>query len=587
VNPLLRVVRLAPPAPGRLAVAVAAGIGAAACAVGLMATSAWLVSRAAQRPPVLALSLAIVAVRGFGLFRGVLRYTERVAAHDLALRALTRLRVAVFRGLARIAPVGVAGYARGDLLTRLGGDVDAVQDLYVRVVVPVAAAAVTAVAAVGLAAALLPAAGAALGAGLVVAALLAPWVSARTAHRAERRLADERAAVAAATVELLDAAPDLVAFGAAERQLVALAARDATLSRHAGRAARWSGAGAALVTAAAGIAVLGGLVAGIAAVRTGRLPGVQLAVVTLLPLAVMDVVSAVPAALQHLGGIRRSAERLCAVLDTPDPSGGAAPASDAAVPASDAAVPGSDAAVPASDAAIPAAGAALELHDVSASWPGCPQWTISGVSLRIAPGRRVAVVGPSGAGKSTIAAVTAGLLKAGEGRVSLGGVDLAAVGETALRQHLTWVGQDAHIFHTSLRHNLLLARPKATDAELWDVLDAVRLRDVAERFGDGLDSDLGESGRRLSGGERQRLALARALLGGAPLLILDEPTAHLDPPTAEALTDDLLDATRSLGLLLVTHRAYGLDRVDEVVTVAQGRVVRRTAPHHDTPTGVL
>jgi thiol reductant ABC exporter CydC subunit len=550
-----RMLSLSPPPWGRLAAAGAAGVGAAGCAVGLMATAAWLISRASQQPPLLVVAVAIAAVRGFGTFRGVLRYAERLVTHDVALRALTRMRVATFRRLARLAPAGLPGFGRGDLLARLVGDVDAVQDLYVRVLVPVAVAAVTAAAGVGLAWTLLPAAGVALAAGLVLAGIVAPWTSARLARRTERRLADQRAAVAAATVELLEAAPDLVAFGAAGDRLAALGTRDGILSRHAGISARWSGAGAALVTLGAGIAVVGGLATGIAAVRGGRLPGVELAVVALLPLAVLDVAATVPAALQHLDGIRRSAERLGAVLDAPDPSG-----------------VGVDRQPVTGD---PAAAGALRLRDVSARWPGCPGWTVTGVSLHLAPGRRVALVGPSGAGKSTVAAVAAGLLAPGAGSVTLDGVPLTAVAESALRRRMTWVGQDAHIFHTSLRQNLLVARPDATDRELWDALDAVRLRDLARRLDGGLDGDVGEAGGRLSGGERQRLALARALLGGAGLLILDEPTAHLDRTTAEALVDDLLDATRGLGLLLVTHRTYGLDRVDEIVVLEHGRPVHR------------
>ncbi|GLY78899.1 thiol reductant ABC exporter subunit CydC [Actinoallomurus iriomotensis] len=533
--------------PARLLLALFFGVLALGSGVALMATSAWLISRAAQHPPVLTLMVAIVAVRAFGIGRGVFRYAERLTGHDVTFRVLADLRARVYERLERVGPL-----RGGDLLGRLVADVDAVQDLYLRVLLPGAAAAVVGGASVGLAWALLPAAGAVLLAALLVAGLLAPWLSAVAARRAESRGAELRGELTAHVVDTLRGAPELIAYGAAPERLAEAARLDRAHTRTAARSSASAGAGAALATLAGGLAVWGALAVGVPAVRSGRLDGVLLAVVVLLPLAAFEVVAGLPLAARTLGGVRRSADRVRAVLDRPD-----------AVRE------------PVSPEPLPAPPYALRVRDLRARWtPGGP-YALDGVSLDLAPGRRCAVVGPSGSGKTTLTAVLLRLLDPAGGEVSLNDVDLREIAGDDVRRAVGVCGQDAHLFDTTIGENVRLARPDATEEEVRDALRRARLLDWVSALPAGLDTYVGEHGARVSGGQRQRVALARTLLADFPILLLDEPAEHLDVATADALTADLLAVTEGRTTLLVTHRLAGLAAVDEILVLSGGRVADR------------
>ncbi|MEU8118904.1 thiol reductant ABC exporter subunit CydC [Spirillospora sp. NPDC049024] len=549
---IFRLLRFARPARGRLALAVLFGVLALGSGVGLMATSAWLISRAAQHPPVLMLMVAIVAVRAFGLGRGVFRYVERLAGHDATFRILADLRARVYERLERLAPSGLPAFRGGDLLNRLVADVDAVQDLFLRVLLPCTVAAVVGGASVGLAWLLLPSAGVVLLLALLLAGLAAPWLSSVLSRRAERRTTDLRGELTSHVVDTLQGAPELIAYGAAPEQLAKAAQLDRDFTRATARSATTAGAGAAISALAGGLAVWGSLAVGVPAVRSGALDGVLLAVVVLLPLAAFEVVAGLPMAAQYLERVRRSAARIFAVLDTPPP------------------VREPDAPAP-----LPAAPYTLAVEDLRARWTPDAPYALDGVSLDLAPGRRCAIVGPSGSGKTTLTSVLLRFLEPSGGRTSLNGVDLRALSGDDVRRVIGLCAQDAHLFDSTIGENIRLARPGATDEEIRDALRRARLLDWVESLPDGLETRVGEHGAQVSGGQRQRISLARALLADFPILLLDEPAEHLDIATADELTADLLTATEGRTTLLVTHRLAGLEAVDEIIVLDGGRVADR------------
>ncbi|MFD4666823.1 thiol reductant ABC exporter subunit CydD [Streptomyces halstedii] len=539
---------------GKLSLALLLGSLAVGSSVGLMAVSGWLISRASEQPPVLYLMVAVTATRAFGLGRAVFRYAERLVSHDAVLRTLAELRVAVYRGLERVAPAGLRTARRGDLLTRLVSDVDALQDYWLRWLLPAGTALLVGVGAVGFTGWLLPEAGAVLAAGLLLAGVGVPLVSGAAARHAERRLAPARSQLAVRVADLLGGTAELTVAGALPRRKREVRAADADLTAIASRAATATAVGAGLSALLCGLTVVAAALVALPAVRDGRLAGVALAVVVLTPLAAFEAVNGLPLAVQFRRRIGRSAERVYEVLDAPLPVR-----------------------EPADPAEPPASPFPLVLRDLSARHGGADRDALDSVGLTLVPGRRVAVVGPSGSGKTTLAQVLLRFLDAREGSYSLGGVEASALDGDTVRTFVGLCAQDAHVFDSSIRENLRLARTGATDDELCDALARARLLDWVRSLPDGIDTLVGEHGARLSGGQRQRLALARALLADFPVLVLDEPAEHLDLATADALTADLLDATRGRTTLLITHRLAGLDAVDEVLVLDEGRIAQRGA----------
>ncbi|WP_405686166.1 thiol reductant ABC exporter subunit CydD [Streptomyces sp. NBC_00057] len=537
---------------GRLALALLLGSLAVGSAVGLMAVSGWLISRASEQPPVLYLMVAVTATRAFGIGRAVFRYAERLVSHDAVLKMLAELRVAVYRGLERIAPAGLRRTRRGDLLSRLVADVDALQDYWLRWLLPAWTAVVVGAATAGFIGWLLPAAGVVLAAGLLLAGVGVPLVSGACSRRAERQLAPARADLATRITDLLGGTAELTVAGALPARSERTREADGVLTRIAARAATATALGSGLIALIGGLTVVATALVALPAVHDGRLAGVELAVVVLTPLAAFEAVTGLPLAVQYRQRVKRSAERVYEVLDAPLP---------VHEPDSPAETPGSP---------FP-----LEVRGLSARYAGAERDALDSVDLRLTAGRRIAVVGASGSGKTTLAQVLLRFLDARAGTYRIGGVDASALEGDTVRQFVGLCAQDAHVFDSSIRENLLLARTGATDEELRAALARARLLDWAEALPDGLDTLVGEHGARLSGGQRQRLALARAILADFPVLVLDEPAEHLDLATADALTADLLAATRGRTTVLITHRLQGLEAVDEVVVLDAGRVVQR------------
>ncbi|MDX3747241.1 thiol reductant ABC exporter subunit CydD [Streptomyces sp. AK08-02] len=537
---------------GRLGLALLLGSLALGSAVGLMATSGWLISRASQQPPVLYLMVAVTGTRAFGIGRAVFRYAERLVSHDAVLRMLADTRVAVYRRLERLAPAGLRTVRRGDLLSRLVADVDALQDYWLRWLLPVGAAVVVSAASVGFTAWLLPEAGAVLAAGLLAAGVGVPLVTSAVARRAERRLAPARGSLATHVADLLTGTAESTVAGALNGRTEQVRRADSVLTRIASRAATATALGDGLTALLSGLTVAATALVGARAVADGRLDGVVTAVVVLTPLAAFEAVLGLPLAVRYRQRVRRSAERVYEVLDAPEP------VREPEVP------------LPAPRSPFP-----VVVRALAARHAGQERDALGRLDLTLDEGRRVAVVGPSGSGKTTLAQVLLRFLDADAGSYTLGGVDAYALDGDDVRRLVGLCAQDAHLFDSSVRENLLLAKKDATEADLRGVLTRARLLDWAESLPDGLDTLVGEHGARLSGGQRQRLALARALLADFPVLVLDEPAEHLDLPTADALTADLLAATEGRTTLLITHRLAGLDAVDEVIVLDGGQVVQR------------
>ncbi|MFJ2513503.1 thiol reductant ABC exporter subunit CydD [Streptomyces griseoviridis] len=549
---LARVRAMSGPRKGRLALALLLGALALGSAVGLMATSGWLISRASQQPPVLYLMVAVTATRAFGIGRAVFRYAERLVSHDAVLRMLADTRVAVYRRLERLAPAGLRRTRRGDLLSRLVADVDALQDYWLRWLLPAGAAVAVSAAAVGFTAWLLPEAGAVLAVGLLAAGAGVPVLTGAVSRRAERWLAPARGLLATRVTDLLTGTAELTVAGVLPARTAETRRADRTLTGIASRAATATALGDGLTALISGLTVAATALVGAQGVAAGRLDGVALAVVVLTPLAAFEAVLGLPLAVQYRQRVRRSAERVHEVLDAPDPVR-----------------------EPQRPRQAPATPFPLVLKGLTARHTGQDRDALTGLDLTLDQGRRIAVVGPSGSGKTTLAQTLLRFLDARAGSYTLAGVDAYGLEGDDVRRLVGLCAQDAHLFDSSVRENLLLARKDATEDELRHALGRARLLDWADGLPDGLDTLIGEHGARLSGGQRQRLALARALLADFPVLVLDEPAEHLDLPTADALTADLLAATEGRTTLLITHRLAGLDAVDEVVVLDRGRVAQR------------
>ncbi|SUE30930.1 ABC transporter ATP-binding protein/permease [Nocardia farcinica] len=508
------------PARGRVAVAVTWGVVALGSALGLAALAAWLIARAWQMPPVLDLSVAVVSVRALGISRGLARYLERLATHDVALRSMTNARAAVYRRLARsdvwlrrdrrsgsgAAADSAARLRRGDLLVRIGSDIDDLGAVIVRALVPIAVAAVLALAAVGLIATISVPAAMILAASLAVAGVLAPWLSARAARSAEVAVRADRAEFTARALTVLDHAAELRVAGRLAGTVTA--ARDAgrrSVAAEDSAAARtaWSAAATPL---ALGASVLGALLIGVVAYGPGGgLPGgmtpMALTILVLLPLSAFEATAALPAAAQSLTTARAALHRIeGATRAAISPDGDAAP-----------------------------------------------------VRRDLPPGRRIAVVGPSGAGKTTLLMFWAGLFD-------------------TPRPDVTFFAEDAHLFGTSVLENLRVARGDVTEAEAERALRSVGLGDWLDALPEGLSTDLVGGAAAVSGGQRRRILLARALVSPARVLLLDEPTEHLEAGAGADLLRALLDADSGLVepdrvVVVVTHQLPADHRADVVVRV--------------------
>ena len=546
----------------RFAASVAIGSLGLGSALGLSTVAAWMIARASQVPDVVALGVAPVAVRLFGISRSVLRYCERLLSHDTALRGMSALRAHLYERLATSRADTVVGLRRGDVLARVGADVDAVGDLVVRSYLPMAVAAcVGSATSIGMAL-IHPASGLILAACLLLAGMVGPLVTARAARASELARQGHATDLSAIVLTALEGGDELSVSGRLPRLMDELAGLEARLSSARDRGARPAAMAAAVDTAAMGLAVVGALLVGGQAVITGDLAPVWLAVIVLVPLAAFEVTSALGPATVQLVTSAGAAARIVELIDKADraeaPRTAAAPDPEPLPALSD-------------------GGPRLRARGLAVGWPDGPV-VAEGIDLDLAPGDRLAITGPSGVGKTTLLATLAGLLEPKGGELTLDGTAPWAAQRSDVARRITLTAEDAHVFATTVLENLRVANGTLSSQDARALLRRAGLGDWLTGLPQGLDTLLSSDATTLSGGERRRLLLARALAAPAPLMLLDEPGEHLEAATADRLVADLLQAGNGAedaeeaeetarGVLLVTHRLSALESADEVLVL--------------------
>ena len=525
-----------------LGLGVAISVAAVLAGVGLMAAAGATLS-AAIAAGVLVTPLAL---RGLGGARVVLRYAERLATHAATFRALADLRVWFFRRIAATGAGGLGFRHAGDLLARMVNDVEALDGLYLRILVPLAGALILGPVLVVLIGARDPVLAMAIAALFGLAAFGLPWLIARRARDAAEQLTLAAGTLRVAVLDALTGLKEVRAFAAEGRMLASMQARESSLLSAQHGLSRSTALGGALSFLCGQAAVLAVLIA------AGAHP-VAAVGAAFLVIAAFEAIAGLPRAGAGAGLAAAAAHR---VLD----------AADAPIPVPDPAQP-----------AAPPVGHALRFEGVGFRWSDDRPPVFDGLTLDLPPGARIALLGPSGAGKSSLAALALKVAAPTEGTIRLGGVDIASLTADAVRARMAWLSQATHLFDDTIRANLRLARPDADEAALWQVLDAAQIGDVVRALPDGLDTWVGEGGARFSGGQGRRLALARALLADAPILILDEPCAGLDADTERAFLLTLNDVAEGRTVLLITHRLTGVERLDRIYRLSAGKAVAAAA----------
>jgi len=526
--------------------AVALAVFTIGCSVGLMATSAWLISKSGLQPSIADLGASVVLVRFFGVFRAVFRYLERLVSHDVTFRLLADLRVWFYSRVEPLAPARLSAYRSGDLMGRVIADIEELQNVYIRVIAPPLVAIVTGLIIAVLFAALDIWAMLVALAYLTFAGTVLPWLAWRQGQGPGRKLVRARSAMNAALVDSIQGLADTIAYGQTERQQAQLNALDDELVHNEQRLNTLDsfqvGLGVLLVNLAA-LSVL--------FIAIPRVDGIWLGTLTLATIAAFEAITPLASTANHFGRSLEAAERLFEVVD-------AEPVVRDHV-----------------DVSATMRDASIEAHNLTFRYTAEADPALSDVSFKVEEGQRVAIVGASGAGKSTLINLLLRLWETQHGTLSVGGHSVRAYTQEDLRREIAVMSQRTHLFNTTIKENIRIARPEADDEAIIDAAQRAQIHDFILSLPDGYDTYVGEAGGKLSGGERQRIALARALLKDAPIFAFDEATANLDAVTEQAVMQAVLEATRGKTMLFISHRLTLLDDLDHIIVLDGGRIVEQ------------
>jgi ATP-binding cassette subfamily C protein CydC len=553
--------RLAAPFKWWMLLAALLGFLTIGSGIGLMAAAAWIIARAALHPPIGTLNVAIVGVRFFGISRGVFRYLERYVAHQTTFRLLARLRVWFYEQIEPLAPARLMDYRSGDLLTRAVSDINTLENFYLRVIAPPAVAVMVGGVMFVFMAWYDGRLAVALFACLGLAGVGVPLLVQKLSRQTGQAIITTRADLNVALIDGVQGMADLLAYGAQERQKARIRALNRALQRQQARMAVVAGLSTALTSLLISAAAVMILVIAIPLVRSGDLDGITLAVLVLAAISSFEAALPLPAAYQHLGSTLEAARRLFEIVDHPSlekrkiiyrrerrdflsesEKGG---------------------------------GTSVEVSNLCFRYEAGEPLVLDGVSFNLKPGGTLAVVGASGAGKSTLAHLLLRFWDYESGEIRLGGRDLRDYGPEESRALMSVVSQTTYLFNATIRDNLRIAKPDARDEDLIRAVQGAQLHDFMAALPQGYETWIGEQGLRLSGGERQRLAIARAILKDAPIMILDEATANLDAVTERAVLQIIGATAAGRTTLMVTHRLVRLEAADEILVLHAGRVVER------------
>ncbi len=560
--PLRQLLRLMAPFKGWIALSVLMGFATISSGIGLLSTSAYIISKAALRPSIAELQVAIVGVRFFGISRGIFRYLERYTAHETTFRLLAQLRVWFYKALEPLAPARLAQYRSGDLLSRILGDIESLENFFVRALAPPLVALLVAATTGVFLAGFHPSLAFNLLLLLLLAGVGLPVLIRKLSLSPGRQLIAARAGLNTCLVDGIQGLADLLAYGQGQRQKGQLLHWSERLRINQARMASINGLQSALSSFLTNLGMWSTLVLGANLVANGQIEGIYLGVIVLAAMTSFEAVQSLPQAAQYLEANLEAARRLLEVVETKPAI--IDPLKPTTIPAI------FDLKVSHLSFRYPEAGGALTDYPLTDA--------VSDISFNLPAGSRLAIVGPSGAGKSTLVNLLLRFWEYHQGQITLGGRELRTLNSDELRQQIGLVDQNTYLFNASLGDNLRLAWPEANQAEIERSVELAQLTAFIEKLPDGYDTWIGEQGIRMSGGERQRLAIARALLKDPPLLILDEATANLDAITERQILEAIRTAMRGRTVLMITHRLIEMDRMDEILVMHRGEIVEH-GPH--------
>ncbi len=516
--------------------------------VALLATSGWLIARASQMPPVLDLSIAIVGVRTFALLRSVTRYSERVVSHNATFASLPRIRIAIFNKLEELTPSGLTQFHRGDLMSRIVADVEGIQDLTLRVYLPIVSSAISAIFCVALVGWILPIAGVILAVALLVAATAVPYLSVASGRVQQVATAKVRSEFNSSLLDYYEGLADITMLDAGNDVFNQLdLTNEEAASIESSFAAR-TGFAATLIVLIQGLTLTATIYASFKAMQSGTLASVNTVVLGLIPLAVFESVTSLPNAMLSLMRVRGVSERLIDILETPTTSD--------------------------DNCMQTVTSCDIALDHVSARWPGSERFALADISLSIPHKSTHVLVGQSGSGKSSAIATMTKLLERESGSLIIGDTSIDELAGVEVRSHIVATGHDSHVFSTSISENLRLAgNSGTTEAELWNALEQVELAGWVRSLPIDINTIIGDQGVTMSGGQRQRLILARLFINDPDVWIIDEPTEHLNSELADLVLSRIRRASMKSSLIIATHRLRDTSATDIVTVLDDGNVI--------------